>query len=179
MKQTLRPTLDDLRMECLLMQAPALDLAKLRQPHSSFPHNPLLAEPLYLTKYIERMGTGTRDMIAKCRAAGLPEPEFRLTDGFVTTLRRPKAPASVDQATAQATKLVKYLDSRFLEEFAHALNLSGAQVTAQATTQVAKVLAAANREAGVPRDELQNSAAITHREHFRKAYLEPLLSTPG
>jgi ATP-dependent DNA helicase RecG len=68
---------------------PALDLAKLRQTHRSFPHNPLLAEPLYLTKYIERMGTGTRDKIAKCRAAGLPEPEFRLTDGFVTTLRQP------------------------------------------------------------------------------------------
>jgi predicted HTH transcriptional regulator len=47
-----------------------------------------LAEPLYLTKYIERMGTGTGDMITRCRNAGLPEPEFTLTDGFVITLRR-------------------------------------------------------------------------------------------
>ena len=68
---------------------PALTLAKLRQPHGSIPGNPLLAEPLYLTKYIERMGTGIRDMIRKCVAAGLPEPEFFLTDGFVTTIRRP------------------------------------------------------------------------------------------
>jgi predicted HTH transcriptional regulator len=68
---------------------PALTLAKLRQPHGSIPGNPLLAEPLYLTKYIERMGTGIRDMIRKCVAAGLPEPEFSLTDGFVTTIRRP------------------------------------------------------------------------------------------
>ena len=60
----------------------------LRRPHSSIPGNPLLAEPLYLTKYIERMGTGTRDMIRKCVAAGLPEPEFTLTDGFVTTIRK-------------------------------------------------------------------------------------------
>jgi len=70
---------------------PALTLDKLRGPHGSFPGNPLLAEPLYLTKYIERMGTGTGDMIRQCRAAGLPEPEFRLTDGFVTTIRRPVA----------------------------------------------------------------------------------------
>jgi len=27
-------------------------------------------------------------MIARCRKAGLPEPEFTLTDGFVVTIRR-------------------------------------------------------------------------------------------
>lgn len=67
---------------------PSLTLEKLRHPHGSVPGNPLLAEPLYLTKYIERMGTGTGDMIARCRKAGLKEPQFTLTDGFVITLRR-------------------------------------------------------------------------------------------
>ena len=66
---------------------PSLTLDKLREVHGSFPANPLLAEPLYLTKYIERLGT--RDMIRRCVAVGLPEPEFRLTDGFVTVIRRP------------------------------------------------------------------------------------------
>jgi ATP-dependent DNA helicase RecG len=47
-----------------------------------------LAEPLYLTQYIERMGTGTGDMIRRCREAGLPEPEFSMSDGFVITIRR-------------------------------------------------------------------------------------------
>ena len=68
---------------------PALTLDKLREPHGSFPRNPLLAESLYLTKYIERMGTGTGDMIKKCVEADLPEPDFKLTDGFVTTIWRP------------------------------------------------------------------------------------------
>lgn len=68
---------------------PTLTLAMLREPHGSVPGNPLLAEPLYLAKYIERMGTGTRDMIRRCREAGLPEPEFLVRDGFVTILRRP------------------------------------------------------------------------------------------
>ena len=62
-----------------------LTLEKLRHPHGSVPGNPLLAEPLYLTKYIERMGTGTGDMIERCRNVGLAEPEFSLTDGFVIT----------------------------------------------------------------------------------------------
>ena len=67
---------------------PALTLDKLRKPHSSFPANPLLAESLYLAEYIERIGTGTRDMIQDCRNAGLLEPDFSLTDGFVATVYR-------------------------------------------------------------------------------------------
>jgi hypothetical protein len=52
------------------------------------------------------------------------------------------------------------------------VNVAGA---AQVTPQVTAVLHAAAR---LPRsrDELQTSAGIKDREHFRKAYLEPLLS---
>ncbi|MFA6714654.1 MAG: ATP-binding protein, partial [Victivallaceae bacterium] len=68
---------------------PTLTLEKLRGPHASVPANPLLAEPMYLVKYIERMGTGIRDMITRCRKAGLPEPEIKLDSGFwITTIRR-------------------------------------------------------------------------------------------
>ncbi len=68
--------------------SPPLTLEKLRVPHRSVPGNPLLAESLYLAEYIERMGTGTLDMIRRCVEVGLPEPEFTITDGFVTTVRR-------------------------------------------------------------------------------------------
>lgn len=63
---------------------------RLTQSHGSVPHNLLLAEPLYLTQYIERMGTGTGDMIRRCREAGLREPECRIADGFSLTLWRTK-----------------------------------------------------------------------------------------
>jgi hypothetical protein len=42
-------------------------------------------------RYIERMGTGTGDMIKRCRDFGLDEPEFALTDGFVVTIVRQEA----------------------------------------------------------------------------------------
>ena len=66
----------------------SLTLAMLREPHGSVPGNPLLAEALYLAQYIERVGTGTRDMIRLCREAGLREPGFAQRDGFVTTVWR-------------------------------------------------------------------------------------------
>ena len=65
-----------------------LTLEKLREAHRSVPGNPLLAESMYLAEYIERMGTGTLDMIRRYVEAGLPEPGFAVTDGFVTTVWR-------------------------------------------------------------------------------------------
>ena len=80
--------------------SPPLTLEKLRVPHRSVPVNPLLAESLYLAEYIERMGTGTLDMIRRCVEDGLPEPEFTVTDGFVTTVGRK---ALAGQVTGQVT----------------------------------------------------------------------------
>ena len=73
--------------------APTLTLEKLRVPHSSVPGNPLLAESMYLAEYIERMGTGTLDMIRRCIEVSLPEPKFAVTDRFVTTVWRAPTPA--------------------------------------------------------------------------------------
>ena len=80
---------------------PPLTLEKLREAHRSVPGNPLLGEALYLTEYIERMGTGTLDMIRRCVTAGLPEPEFAITDGFVTTIRRQEEAGSTNQVGVQ------------------------------------------------------------------------------
>jgi len=53
------------------------------------PRNPLIAEPLYRVKYVEKAGTGTTDMIADCRKAGLPEPDFEQRGPhFVVTVWR-------------------------------------------------------------------------------------------
>jgi predicted HTH transcriptional regulator len=68
---------------------PPLTVEQLRRPHASIPHNPLVADPLFLARYIEKAGTGTLDMIALMREASLPEPEFRQEGGmFVQTLWR-------------------------------------------------------------------------------------------
>lgn len=55
---------------------------KLKKVHTSVPANPLLAEPMYLKGYIERLGTGTSDIVRIARANGLKEPEFEQDDTF-------------------------------------------------------------------------------------------------
>lgn len=68
---------------------PGLTPELLREPHGPMPRNPLIAEPLYRMKYVEKAGTGTTDMIADCRKAGLPEPDFEQRGPyFVVTVWR-------------------------------------------------------------------------------------------
>lgn len=66
-----------------------LTLDDLRHDHPSVPNNPLIAESLYLTRYIEKAGSGTQRMIELCLEAGLPEPQFEQRSGsFILTLWR-------------------------------------------------------------------------------------------
>jgi len=61
---------------------PPLTLEKLLLPHASQPNNPLIAEPLFLAKYIEKAGSGTVDMVNRCQKAGIRKPEFKVDGGF-------------------------------------------------------------------------------------------------
>jgi predicted HTH transcriptional regulator len=68
---------------------PSLTIESLRKTHSSYPSNPLIAEPLFLAKYIEKVGTGTVDMYDWCQKAGMKPPEFKLDNGsFILTVWR-------------------------------------------------------------------------------------------
>ncbi len=94
---------------------PGLTVEKLRVAHQSVPRNPLLAESMYLMRYIEKMGTGTLDMIRRCAKAGLAEPEFEVGAGFVKRIWRsgettqegsgttPITTAIADSTTAKTT----------------------------------------------------------------------------
>lgn len=65
----------------------ALTFERLRHEHPSIPHNPLISNALFLTHYIERAGSGTLDMIALCRKAGLLAPDFEQRGNqFVLTI---------------------------------------------------------------------------------------------
>lgn len=68
--------------------APGLTLERLRVAHESAPVNRLLAASLRLAGATGKMGAGTLDMIERCVAVGLPEPEFSVADGFVAKIWR-------------------------------------------------------------------------------------------
>lgn len=77
---------------------------KLRRPHPSLPNNPLLANPMYIAGSIERIGTGTGDIISKCTDVGLSNPEFIQNEDFKVVLWRTEQPTEI------IVKLVEILD---------------------------------------------------------------------
>ena len=118
-------------------------------------------------------------MIARCREAGLDAPDFRQDgDMFIQIIRR-----SVLRKTAQVTAQDNELSNKELSDLAAAFGLPAtqvtaqvaAQVTAQVAAQVVKLLQAAVDP--VDRNLLQQASKLGHREHFRKNYLEPLISS--
>lgn len=119
---------------------------KLKQLHTSVPANPLLAEPLYLAGYIERLGTGTTDMVKKCLSSGLQEPEFIQAEDFKSIIYRP----TPDQPPT------KY-------------RLSTDQVSDQVKTLILAM------ELEYSRSELMNSLNLKHGQTFRENYLSPAL----
>ncbi|MCQ2380587.1 MAG: hypothetical protein MJ025_06685, partial [Victivallaceae bacterium] len=66
-----------------------LTIAKLYENHKSIPANPLLAEPMYYKGYIEKAGTGTWDMVDRCRKYGLRDPQFLQDEDFKVVIYRP------------------------------------------------------------------------------------------
>jgi ATP-dependent DNA helicase RecG len=148
----------------------ALTIAQLRRPHASVPRNPLIADLLFLAGYVEKAATGILDMIARCRAAGLRTPEFRQDGGgFIQVLRRPEA-----VVTPQVDDVSKTFNDRELQELTSLLGVA----TPQVATQLVRILQAVQTEP-ISRGELQRAAGLSDREHFRQAYLEPLLRRAG
>lgn len=68
-----------------------LDAESIKKSHKSHPYNQKIADVLYKADYIESWGTGVPRMVDICKAAGLPEPYYEITDGFVTLVFKKKS----------------------------------------------------------------------------------------
>jgi len=146
----------------------------LTRPHASIPRNPLLAGPLFLAGYIEQAGTGTLDMIALSREAGLKAPGFRQDgDQFVQTLWRP-VPPPTGQATGQAAPQATPQDKTLWAKAFQELVSPTPQATRQATGQAASGLLSFFAEPRTAK-EIQDALGLLHRETFLDNYLSPIL----
>ena len=71
--------------------------ANLLHTHDSKPHNGILATAMQWAGYVEKSGYGTEDIVRKCRAWGLQEPEYHPSSvDFRLVLWRQKSNAVVD-----------------------------------------------------------------------------------
>ena len=98
-----------------------LSIEQLTRPHASIPRNPLLAEPMFLARYVEKAGSGILDMIALRREAGLPAPGFRQDGGKLVpdavAAEAAEAPVEeTEQDTGQVTGQVDIVEEELSAE---------------------------------------------------------------
>ena len=150
---------------------PPLTLEKLRVAHRSVPRNPLLAESMYLAEYVERMGTGTLDMIRQCADAGLREPEFDVAGDFVTRIRRPALAGQPVSFTSRDAE-VSEIKEKPVATPKVATRVTG-QVTGQVTNEIIKFVVIFRGDH--TRKELQSILNLNSRDNFERRYLKPAI----
>lgn len=76
--------------------------------HDSAPYNPLIANVLYNSSYIENWGSGVSRIITACRKANLAEPQWSTNAGFVVvTFYRPISDATTEKTTETILKQIQ------------------------------------------------------------------------
>ena len=69
---------------------PQITPENILQPHISYPYNPLIANVLYSTTYIENWGAGVKRIMEACQKRGVAAPTWTVNGGFVVvTFMRP------------------------------------------------------------------------------------------
>lgn len=64
----------------------------IKLSHRSFPQNPIIADVLYMTAFLESWGTGVSRMVNACKKVNLPEPQYGTDGSFVwITFMRPNS----------------------------------------------------------------------------------------
>lgn len=137
-----------------------LTIEDLFKAHKSVPANPLLAESLYLYGTIDRMGTGTGDIVDFCTQMGLKKPLFKQGSGFdVILFRKSYSEQSADHATTEPTMEVTMEPTT--------------EVTTEPTMQVRKLLEIIKSDMSIT--EIQDILGLKNNEYVRSNYVKPAL----
>lgn len=79
---------------------PQITSENIKLEHGSFPPNPIIADYLFKTTYLESWGSGARRIIEACKSEGIPEPKWEERTGYVLlTINRPTEKVLVHPCT--------------------------------------------------------------------------------
>ena len=103
-----------------------LDLTpeNIKSAHASYPYNPLIAEVLFKSSFLESWGSGISRMVDACRAQGVPEPEYEVTGGFVRIVFRRATGKTTEKTTERILRLIVANPHITTEELARECNMT-------------------------------------------------------
>lgn len=120
-----------------------LTIQKLHGPHKSLPANPLLADPMYWNGYIEKIGSGTEDIINKCCEYGLKSPEFYQDEDFKVIIWRANKNESDPERSRVDPELIQSVPEKLIALIRNNPSISRAELSKQLNVserQVRKII---------------------------------------
>ena len=131
---------------------PQITPENIKQEHGSFPHNPIMADFLFKTTFLESWGSGAGRIIDACKAQGLPEPRWEERTGYVVLiLNRPSK---------------ETLERIGRTQVGPKFDLGSTQV---------RLLVETCPEGYLSVPEMMNYLGIKSRKNFRENYLNPAI----
>ena len=160
---------------------PQLTTETIKQSHGSYPYNPIMAEVLYRTTFLESWGSGASRIMDACKAQNVPEPTWSINGGFIcVTFVRPitdpmKVPVGLQLELSKTLARPK-LDTRTAQVFSNN-EPSTNQVRTKyepSTNQVKDLILS------IPDDylsivEMMKLCGLKSRMRFRTTYILPAL----
>lgn len=102
---------DRIEIENPGMLPPQLTPETIKQPHISYPYNPIIADVLFKTTFLENWGSGAERIFDACKQQNVQEPIWSAQGGFViVTFKRP----SKDSSTIQVQTLIESMSNDYM-----------------------------------------------------------------
>ncbi len=145
-----------------------LTVSKLLEPHKSLPANPLIADPLFWTGYVDKVGTGTEDIVSLCKDKGLKSPEYHQEEDFRVVIWRKnqeKGPSSVPSSVPSNVpgSVPSNVPSR--DQVSTKLNMRWSELEPLIIAMKEPMSAA----------ELRDVVGLQNHTRFKRAFLDPLI----
>lgn len=120
---------DRIEIESPGVLPPQLTTETIKQPHISYPYNPIIADVLFKTTFLENWGSGAGRIMDACKYQNVEAPIWTIQGGFVivtfkrpitanstqTTPSTPQVPLKYTPSTPQVEELIKVVDDQFID----------------------------------------------------------------
>ena len=149
---------------------PQLNTETIKLSHSSYPYNPIMAEVLYRTTFLESWGSGAFRIMEACKAQNAPEPKWSINGGFIcVTFVRPitdpmKTPVGIQLELNLNQVRTKYEPST-----------NQVRTKYEPSTNQVKDLILAVSEDYLSIGEMMKTCGLKSRLRFRTTYILPAL----
>ncbi len=91
---------------------PQLTPETIMMSHVSYPYNPIIADILYKTTFLEKWGSGIGRIMDACHNHGVPNPSWKVDGGFVIVSFLRKSAENLSDVTKNVTKDVTKDDTK-------------------------------------------------------------------